>query len=70
MLKLPENYEWAGIIGNWCAQSLLVLASLPLSLWFMLEADGSCFIRNDFINRKIVKNFYFVISSSVIFFIT
>jgi hypothetical protein len=68
MLKLPVNCEWARISGNYCPQSLLVLASLPLSFCLLLEADGSCFFHNDFINRKILKNFYFAISLSVIFF--
>jgi hypothetical protein len=69
ILKLPVNYEWARISGNYCPQNLLVLAWLPLSFCLLLEADCSCFIHNDFINRKTPKNFYFVIPSSVIFFI-
>jgi hypothetical protein len=68
MLKLPVNYEWTRISGNYSPQSLFVLASLPLSFCLLLEADGSCFIHNDFVNRKILNNFYFVVRSSVIFF--
>jgi len=68
MLMLSVNCEWGRISGSYCPQSLLVLASLPLSFCLLLEVDGSCFIRNDFINCKILKNFYFVISSALIFF--
>jgi hypothetical protein len=66
MLMLSVNFERGRISGNYSPQILLVLASLPLSYCLLLEVDGSCFIRNDFINRKILKNFYFVISSLLI----
>ena len=59
MLRLPVDYEWARISGNYCPPSLLVLALLPLYLCLLLETDGSCFIYNDFVKRKILKKVYF-----------